>query len=113
MKIIKIESCGDCEKKINLRFREDIKCPMLYRVHSVYGIEKDCPLDYYQKQKTIWKPINLIQMEIGVEYWILDKDNLVGRGTLNENGRISHKYDHTPDGFGTCVMFAEIKPPSI
>ena len=50
-------------------------------------------------------------MKVGVECWLLDKNNLVGKGFLKDEIMIEYILGECPEEFEVAVMFAEIKPP--
>ncbi len=50
-------------------------------------------------------------MKVGVKYWLLDRNNLVGKGFLKNEIMIEFILKETPEEFGRPVMCAEIKPP--
>ena len=76
-------------------------------------LEKCCePFEPCEKcaKKTVWKPISEMS-GIKVKHWILDKDNNVGVGFLDNDDLIKFDMFKTPIEFGTPTMFTEIKPP--
>ncbi|MCK5601528.1 hypothetical protein KAR91_06665 [Candidatus Pacearchaeota archaeon] len=61
------------------------------------------------KDKTEWLPISEMKTN-NKEYWLLDKNNIVGVGHQEGYRYIIYNTDKTPKEFGKPVMFAEIKP---
>ena len=51
----------------------------------------------------------LSEMKVGPKYWLLDRNNLVGKGFLKNEIVIEHILKDCPEEFGVAVMCAEIK----
>jgi hypothetical protein len=67
------------------------------------------------KNKTNWKPLSEIT-ENNIEYWLLDQNNVVGFGHLEECRWIIYNLEKTPANFDKPVMFAEMRsqqPPEV
>jgi hypothetical protein len=124
----KVFSCFDCSVKIKHELRVQLKCPVIEMdtpINFESGIfHDDCPFEDHEKScdcepfqpcekctvKKVWLPICEIK-EYGVNYWLLDPNNTIGRGFLTIYNKIIYDPDFTSDDFTEAVMFTEIKPP--
>jgi len=73
---------------------------------------QSCPLCSKVTVKTDWLPISEMK-GVGVEYWLLDKNNKIGVGYLVDNDKIVYILNRTPVDFECAEMCAENKPPSL
>ena len=68
------------------------------------------PFQSCEECKTEYLPISEMK-ECGINYWLLDPENVIGRGFLTPQNKIIYDQEYTPEEFDKPVMFAEIKPP--
>ena len=64
-----------------------------------------------EQQNINWLPIS--EMQVGPKYWLLDRNNLVGKGFLKNEIMIEYILKDCPEEFGVAVMCVEIKPQEV